>query len=138
MKPRTQKMRFQLMQNKISCTTPPSLTHWQLKHSKQKNNEIRSFVSSDISKSPQVRFLLAWCSLNYFFVYQPVVTNSMYFQSIHNPHLQTFNGMHLSSSSVSVVRPFLRKKLTCSNRWLFLRRSSSVIAWQDSKCNSPQ
>ena len=59
-------------------------------------------IASDISKSPQVRFLLAWLRLNYFPVHQPAVTNSMHLLSTNNPNLQHLQSeAHLDYSQTS-------------------------------------
>ena len=46
-------------------------------------------ITSDIFKSPQVRFIIVWSSLNYFSVQQSMVTNYMHFHSTHIPHYST-------------------------------------------------
>ena len=67
-------------------------------------------TTCDISKSPQVRFLIVWSSLNYLTVHQPEVTNSMYFHPTYIPHLQHLQSeTHFKSSHASAVVTFFAK-----------------------------
>ena len=67
-------------------------------------------TTSNISKSPQIRFLIVWSSIYYFPVHQPAVTNSLHLQSAYAPHLQHLQSeAHLESSQTSVMGPFFSK-----------------------------
>ena len=67
-------------------------------------------TTSDIFKSPQVRFLIVWSILNYFTVHQPAVKNSMLFKSTDIPIYSTSNRRHIWNPAMH-----LRWGLFCEN-----------------------
>ena len=82
--------------------------------------------TSQISKSPQVIFLLVWSRFNYFPVCKPVATNSMHSQYTPTPHLQHIQSeTHLESSRTSAVDRFCENKQRIKAVGYFCRRTPS-------------
>ena len=67
-------------------------------------------------------------SLNYFPVHQPVVTNSIPFQSTYIPHLQYLQSeAHLESIRTSPVEPFCENSQRVKVVGYFCRRAPSCM-----------
>ena len=82
----------------------------------------------EISKSPQVRFLLVWSSLNYLPVHQPAVTNSMHLQSPSTPHLQQIlSEAHLESSRTSQWSLIADTVKVLRPSWMFNRILNAIL-----------
>ena len=82
-------------------------------------------ISSGVSKSPQIRFLIIWSSLNYFTVHPPSATNSIHLQSIHilqSQHLQS--EAYWGSVRTSVVELCFRRR---APSWMFDRILNATL-----------
>ena len=94
-------------------------------------------ITSRISKSSQVRFLIVWSSLNYFTVHQPSATNSIHLHFTHTPHWQ-----HLQSQAPleSGRKPAL--ELFSGNferlKPLVVFPGELMYVWHNSKCDPTQ
>ena len=85
-------------------------------------------ITSGISKSPQVRFLIVWSSLNWFTVHQPATTDSVHLQSTSISHLQYLQSeAHLESSRTSAVELFWGNSQCVKTIGCFCRKSPSVM-----------
>ena len=99
-------------------------------------------TTSKIPRSPEVRFLIVWSNLYYFFVHQPAAMNSIDYSygSTHIPHSQHLQSdSHLQSSQRSLVEPFCRnsqhvKAVGCFRRGtlslMFDRILSATLRWR--------
>ena len=85
-------------------------------------------TTSGISKSPEVRFLTVWKSLNHFLVHQPDTTNFVLLQSIRSSHLQQlWTDPHLESDWRSVNDPFCGNNERVKAVGCFRRGASSFM-----------
>ena len=86
------------------------------------------FESSGIPKSPQVRFLIVWSSLNHFLVHQPAAMYSIHFQSTHTSYSQyLWSDPHLGSSRKTVVWLFCRSSPYAKAVGCFHRGAASLM-----------
>ena len=95
-------------------------------------------VTIDISKSPQVRFLIVWLSLIYFPVYQLEVRNSVHLPLTYIPHLH-----HLQLEAHLETSQRLQWGLFCKNNKrvdavCYFRWWAPPWIWQDTKFGCDQ